>query len=148
MVAKTSEKDTAIRSKLKKHVPESTQKFIVSKWVRRSQYTNHSPDSANIWQVSWRAPQAQNEIGWERKLKEELSQELCCLGRKQEHFASSFQDRRRALQTSGGSIVCPSMTAAAKFTSDSTFSPALPSHPILSSTATGPKLSCGAWRHP
>lgn len=31
MVAKTSEKDTAIHSKLKKHVPESTRKFKVSK---------------------------------------------------------------------------------------------------------------------
>lgn len=31
MVAKTAEKDAAIRSKLKKYVPESKQKFTVSK---------------------------------------------------------------------------------------------------------------------
>lgn len=148
MVAKTSEKDTVIRSKLKKHVPELTQKFIVSKWVRRSQYTNHSPESANIWQVSWHALQAQNEIGQGKKLKEELSWELCCLGRKQEHLPSSFREGKRALQSSSAPIVCPSTTATAMFTSDRTFSPTFPSRTILSSIAMGPKQFHGAWRYP
>lgn len=36
-------------------------------------------------------------------------------------------------------MVCPSTTAAAMFTSDSTFSPALPSHPSTQSCCAGPE---------
>lgn len=49
----------------------------------RSQHTNHGPESANIWQVSWRTLQARNKIGWGKKLKKEIS-EQCSPGKKRE----------------------------------------------------------------
>lgn len=85
MVAKTSEKEAAIHRKLKKPVPEHTQRFAVSRWVWRSQHTNHGPESANIWQVSWHTLQASNKIGQGKKLKKEIS-EQCSLGKKWEHL--------------------------------------------------------------
>lgn len=86
-------------------------------------------------------------IGWGKKLMEKISWELCCLGRKQEHLPTSFWEGRKMLQTVGIPVVGPSTTVAVTFTRDSAFSPALPSHPISSSTATGPKPLWGTWRH-